>query len=375
MDTVQKMKYPLSLVCFLFAVVLYAQSPTREAIDERNRVAYELLRTNRQLAFDMVQETYAQSVALDYDKGQLWAKIISANYLYNTNQLDTAQALLVNCLAGEYEAQPIEEFGLAYWYLGRVYRRKQDFDEADRLHRMALDEIEGIDKPYLQGSILSDLGVTQGMQGNYSGALEYFAEAYQIKMSAGLPVDQYVVELSNIAMVYNRMGEYDKALENTRLVLAHDLDRGDTVGVSKSYNTMGGIYMYKEQNDSALHYYGLATQWARWANEVPSVSIGLLNQAEIYHLKGQYNTSLLLLDEALRLVSTPYPISPIEAILRLIGKNHHALGDMDSAIHYSYRAMSMAQEAGINETLMEVYQALFSQYLDLGNKDSAFALF
>lgn len=371
MDVGQKMRYPFLLVFLLFTVVLYAQVPEREAIDNRNRSAYELLRTNRQLAYDMAQETCAQSKALDYDKGELWAKLISANYLYNNNQLDTAQALLENCLEGKYEAQPIEEFGLAYWYLGRVYRRKQDFAGADRFHRMALEEIEDIDKPYLKASILSDLGVTQGMQGNYSGALEYFVEAYQIKTSAGLPFDQYLVELSNIAMVYNRMGEYDKALENTRLVLAHDLDRGDTVGVSKSYNTIGGIYTRKQQNDSALHYYSLATQWARWAKEVPSVSIGLLNQAEIYHVKGQHDTSLLLLDEALQLVSTPYPISPIEAIFRLIGKNHHALGNMDSAIYYSYKAMAMAQDAGINETLMEVYQGLYSQYLDLGNTDSA----
>ncbi|CAN0450517.1 unnamed protein product [Ectocarpus fasciculatus] len=122
----------------------------------------------------MAQETYAQSVAIDYDKGQLWAKIISANYLYNINQLDTAQVLLENCLAGEYEVQPVEEFGLAYWYLGRVYRRRQDFSEADRIYGKALKAIEGIDKPYLKGSILSDFGVTQGMQGNYPAALDYF---------------------------------------------------------------------------------------------------------------------------------------------------------------------------------------------------------
>ncbi|MEQ9300806.1 MAG: tetratricopeptide repeat protein [Cyclobacteriaceae bacterium] len=365
------MKYPFSLLCFLFTVVLYAQSPEREAIDERNRVAYELLRTNRQLAFDKAQETYTQSLSIDYDKGQLWAKIISANYLYNANQLDTAQALLEKCLAGEYEAQPIEEFGLAYLYLGRVYRRRRDFSEADLIYEKALKAIEGIDKPYLEGTILSDLGVTQGMQGNYPAALDYFVQSYEIKAAAELPFQQYTAELINIAMVYNRMGEHDKALEYAQLVLANDMAVGDTVGITKTYNTIGGIYTYKDQNDSALHYYGLAIQWARWANEVQSESIGLLNQAEIYHVQDQYQTSLDLLEQALRLVSIPYPISPTEAIFRMMAKNYNAMENSDSALHYSYKAMSMAQEAGINETLMEVYQGLYTQYLDLGNKDSA----
>lgn len=365
------MKYQLALLCYLLTVVLYGQPSKREEIDKQNREAYELLRTNRQLAFDQAQQTYAQSVAIGYNKGQLWAKIISANYLYNTNQLDTAQALLENCLSGEYEAQPIEEFGLAYWYLGRVYRRRQDFSEADRIHRKALKAIEDIDKPYLKGSILSDLGVTQGMQGNYPEALDYFIRSYEIKASAKLPLQMYTTELANIAMVYNRMGEYDKALEYAQLVLANDLEVGDSVGITKVYNTMGGIYTYKDQNDSALHYYSLAVQWARWANEVQSESIALLNQAEIYHVQYQYQTSLDLLGEALKLVSIPYPISPTEAIFRMMAKNHHALGNLDSALHYSYKAMTMAQEAGINETLMEVYQGLYTQYLELGDKDSA----
>lgn len=365
------MKYLLSLVCCLFTVVLNGQSSNREAIEDLNRQAYELLRTNRQLAFDMAQETYAQSVAIDYDKGQLWAKIISANYLYNINQLDTAQALLEDCLAGEYEVQPIEEFGLAYWYLGRVYRRRQDFSEADRIYGKALKAIEGVDKPYIKGSILSDFGVTQGMQGNYPAALDYFIQAYEIKAAAELPFQLYTPELANIAVVYNRMGEHDKALEYAQQVLTNDMAVGDTVGMTKAYNTIGGIYTYKDENDSALHYYELAVQWARWANEIQSESIGLLNQAEIYHVQGQYQISLDLLEQALSLVSIPYPISPTEAIFRLIAKNYNALDNSDSALHYSYKAMTMAQEAGINETLMEVYQGLYTQYLDLGNKDSA----
>ncbi|GEM_PF-3851216 len=370
------MKYLYTLATCLFTIVSLGQTPRQEVIDAKNRKAYDLLRkSHRESAYEIAQETYELSEEIQYDKGLLWAKLISSNYLFYTNRIDSAQYVLESCLDGSYETAPIEEFGIAYWYLARIYRRKQEFGQAKQLYDQALEKIKEIDKPYLQGSILNDVGVLHGMQGEFSEALDFFVQGYQVMESAGLEFQDYTSTLSNIAMVYSRMGEYDQALDYLRPILEDNLQRQDTMSIGKSYNAIGGVYNYQLKYDSALAYYRLATQWARLATDIKSESIGLLNQAEMLFVSGHYQATLDRLKTALELVKEPYTISPTENIFRLMGKTYKELGQPDSARSYYWASMHMASSAGLKKTLVDVYESLYDLYREEQRSDSALYYF
>ena len=107
--------------------------------------------------------------------------------------------------------------------------------------------------------------------------------------------------LNNIGLVYDRMGQRDKALEYYNKALPISEEVGDRGGLATTLNNIGLVYNKMGQRDKALEYYNKALPIMEEVGDRYGQSITLYNMAMIYRAQGRFVEAVTLLREVVRL--------------------------------------------------------------------------
>jgi len=150
-----------------------------------------------------------------------------------------------------------------------------------------------------------NLVVYYGM-GNYeydAGAYHKVIE-YALKSESVSPSDSLRWQSDNyflINLAYQRMGQYDKALEYGIKCYKLDVKSGDETSISSSLNSLAGLYMANDRCDVALQYIKRAVAIERKLGRSGPLAIRLGMMSDILLKLNRPDEALPVIKEALQL--------------------------------------------------------------------------
>ena len=227
-----------------------------------------------------------------------------------------------------------------YDYIGKVYRRKGNYDKALDYHLLSLDiqkEIFGENHPSLDNTYFNignvyyyngdypkslqynqkvlnmqlqifrenhpKVAVTYGNIGlihtklkNYEQALEAYNKALNIQLKNRLGESDVVSIYTELSNIYTEQGDYEKALESSleALNIINRVFDATHDGLSKNYNNIGNIYLKQKNYNKALEYYKEALEHQKELVEEkhPYVADSYLKIGETYSEQENYKEAL-----------------------------------------------------------------------------------
>lgn len=292
-------------------------------------------RTDADSGLYYAQEARILSRELRFEVGEHISSMYTGITYYNMGEIDTATTLLYNALP-ELDGFDFEK-GMAHWYIGLIHVRNRDFKNGQEHYLKAVEHFTHIDSLTYLGNVYNNLGIIQGMQTNYTAALEWFTKSYQMKEANGLGTTT-ASELSNIGLVYMRMGSYKKAIEYTWKSINIDPKATNQA----SYSTLGGIYNHMGKKDSALIFYKISLEKAIKSGNRNAQSIATSNLSNIYFQQGEFQKAIDQLKTALAL--SEKNVKAQFEIFTELGKSYRGLKKHDSAAYFLRKGFKLAQE-------------------------------
>lgn len=351
--------YPVSLVLLLLSLVSFGQNQQLKELFSK-ALKY---RSDADSGLYYVSEALLLSRELRFEQGEHISRMYAGIVYYNIGEVDTATSLLYDALP-QLEDFPFEK-GMAHWYIGKMHVSNRDFENGEEHYLKAQDRFAEIDSLALLGDVYNSLGIIQGMQTNYTEALDWFTKSYQMKEANGL-LKTASGELNNIALVYMRMRSYEKAIEYAWKSINIDPKAASLIG----YSTLGGIYNFLGKQDSALLFYEISLQKAIESGSKNSQSIATTNLSNIYFQQGEFQKAIDYLKIALVLRSDNKKAQ--FGIFTELGKSYRGLKMVDSASYFLREGYKLAREQKDKNWAKESSTFLGFLFADDQKYDSAF---
>ncbi|WP_420582019.1 tetratricopeptide repeat protein [Reichenbachiella sp.] len=262
----------------------------------------------------------------------------------NLGERDTAK-LILNVAVSELNVKYFEK-GFGTWYLGKVNLRNAEYEKAKGHYLLAIPILESCDSVKYVSNCLTEIGLSHGMRGDYSIALEWYTKAYENKLQNGLE-HKVDIELHNIANVYMRQGSYDKAIDFYRKSMKHKDGKND----HSPYIGIGGVYNLQLMSDSALYYYKEAYRLATEEKSNKGQATSAINISNIYFQKKEHRLAIEYLNKAR--FSKGLRNRSIPPVYTELGKNYFGLNMLDSAKYYSDIALTESKRVKYRQYIAE----------------------
>ncbi len=240
---------------------------------------------------------------------------------------------------------------------------KDDIDNAKKIIKELLLEIDRIKEKDLFLKSLNILGVIERRRGNYDDALKYLREGLELSKELN-DKEKTCVFQSNIAHIAYNRGDYDTAIEmfNKSLEL---VDREDMIRLGQIYSNLGLIYQYKKELDKALEYYNLCLKMCEKIGYRKLYAHTLGDIAVIYKEKKDYNTALEYLNMALSILKNIDALRDTGIVISLIGTVYFSLGEFEKSLEYINNSLSIYNKLGDKRLIATSYQKIGEIYIKL----------
>jgi signal transduction histidine kinase/uncharacterized protein YeeX (DUF496 family) len=147
-------------------------------------------------------------------------------------------------------------------------------------------------------SVYNGLGVTYGMQENYTVALQYFFRALKIfernKMTAGM-ASCYL----KIGTLNQKIHDYDKALENFKKSIQLSELINDKVNQAHGYNNIGTIYGIRHEYEKCIEATTKSKELAEESKSISALASSYMNMGMAYSELKNYSIADTNLNKAL----------------------------------------------------------------------------
>ncbi len=210
---------------------------------------------------------------------------------------------------------------------------------------------------------------------SYENALMYYDSALTKWKQMGNEKEVAHMYL-NMANVYNRLGNYPSAAENTLRSLKTQEKMNNTFGVAACNLTLGNIYYSQGDTDGALAAYKKAFALNRLSKRNPDFEGAVLaNIGAMYNQKGDYYLALKYMRMAEQVFSSNGMSSRLGSSNNNMGAVYRDLEQYDSAIFYGKKGLKIYREADRPEGVANALMALGLTEKWLGSNDSALSYF
>lgn len=222
-----------------------------------------------------------------------------------------------------------------------------------------------------------DIGANYQYQANFTNALENYNQALNTLGNNKKDNDLYWHLIGHMAVVYQELGMYPKALEYHFKTLEYDKQKGEPYNLASSYGNIAIVYMEMKDYDKAMEFNLRSLSLFRTAGDTEGVAHTLGNIGNIYTARANYRQALDYDTKALNLFRETKNVRGVAINLGNIGEVYFFAakqlvsgGDagflpsgnqkmfVDNAIYYLQQACDLSHSIGEMQNLLE-----FSQFL------------
>jgi len=257
-------------------------------------------------------------------------------------ETDEALARFSEMLRQAWLFDNLSKAGAAHSRLGRVYRRRGEYEramghlrEGHKLFEEAVDE-RGV------AGALDDIGKVHWLRGGYGQALTFYRQALAIRRAIG-DRRSIALSLANIGRVHRDSGAFKAAVEQFREALDLRRDAGDLQGVVQSLSDMGDVHAEDSNYELALDLF----------NEAHKITLEIGDKLAEAQVKsriggclsaiGQGEQAVDLLVSAIEGATALGDRVTLSECERRLAGVHLALGDPEQAHHHAKRALEIGE--------------------------------
>lgn len=304
------------------------------------RFSKYILLTSLILAITLNGFIYGQSSEIEdnIDKNKQWIQLAK-------NSLESIPDSSIYYISKVLENAPSKKHKIqAYSILGDAYQYNQKFDKAieNYLYSIELGENDSI--PGILANAYNGIGMTYFALNEIDKAEDYINKAANEKLEINDYL-YYAVIRSNLAVIYNRKGAYDKSndiLLSTEKVLTNN---GKSSYLPNIYLSIGANFeSNQKQLDSAAYYYQKAVKVGEKNKEYEVVKTSYYNLSDIAVNLKNYDNALNYLNTA-KNIETERKIGKLDiAILNKFSEVYKELKDYKLAYEYKKQAAELNEE-------------------------------
>lgn len=243
--------------------------------------------------------------------------------------------------------------------------------EGDKALRLARKNTDSIGVAQLKRHI----GVANYFSGKYDVAAKYLQEAIAILEKDKKNRSKLAPVYNDLAKLYRKTRDLDKALENYSNANAIYRSLNDTAGIAMILNESGVVYEYKYDYKEAVNRYSMSMHLAEKAGDSLSVSYSLSNIAGVYVIEKKYDLAEKNLLRCLRIREILKDSFAMALAYSDLGVAMNAKGDYKKAIDYLTLSNRLAEKMRYPELQSNNYNELSAVSQKQGDFQKAFEYF
>ncbi|WP_290795538.1 tetratricopeptide repeat-containing sensor histidine kinase [Flavihumibacter sp. UBA7668] len=257
-----------------------------------------------------------------------------------------------------------------------LYDQSLDYSE-DRIDSLKsnaiLIETASSQLGFSKGFILSNRlkGLAEEYAGNYEEAISWYLKTLNDARSAKL-VEYEIAALSDLAITYSEVKQYEKARDVYRQSLQLSMQRGEVSNIISGLGNLGAIYNLLNKPDSALLFLEEGLRLSTAYNTSETLPTIYNNLGNVYFKKKDFYKALQYFRTNKSLHQSPDQLGNLWTDYLNIGDVYIELGRLDSARMYCDEALRLAKQLNSRSKEAESYSLLAKLYERLGQYRMAY---
>jgi diguanylate cyclase (GGDEF)-like protein len=254
---------------------------------------------------------------------------------------------------------------------GQIAETAGNNDKALENYERAVSLAEGADDAEMLGAALFSRGYLLGLQGQYAAGLADLRRAQNIYERLHLP-QHALTALNGIAILYNRMGDYEQARHMYSLALKAQRDAKLLREEAVTLHNLGRAQENLNQWDGARESFQASLKLCRQLNYKRGEAYALRGLAAVENGLSNPKAALEILQRAEEL-QRETPDARLEAQINLArGIALHQLKRLPESVAVLEDALQVFRQAASLSELRATYGELATTYSEMGNWRAAF---
>jgi CHAT domain-containing protein/tetratricopeptide (TPR) repeat protein len=292
------------------------------------------------------------------------------------------------CLMGSGEmtfAQPLRVSQQPTAVSAQALAAKAAYDEGVRLYqqgtaeslRQALVKFQeaaslfaAVGQQGNQATCLNNIGLVYNALGEKQKALNYYAQALPLRKAVKDRGGE-AATLNNIGVVYDALGEKQKALDYYAQALPLRRAVDDRRGEATTLNNIGGVYDDLGEKQKALDYYAQSLALIKAVGDRAGEATTLNNIGSVYDALGEKQKALDYYAQTLPLWKAVGDRHGEARTLNNIGNVYNGLGEKQKALNYYAQALPLARSVGDRAGEARTLNNIGTVYSALGEQQKA----
>ena len=244
------------ITCVLFVIVLSAQanpSNNKETatpilidpayIDSLNKVAFATFRNNPNETRQIALKSLSLSKSINYPTGEGKANNYIAMTYHLAGDFDTSYVYYQKALEIFKTDNDTANIGKIYNNLALLFTHREYYHLALDYNLKSLEYAKLLNNPKEKFHSYNNIGITYEKLGEYDKAIEAYQHGLDaIVHKTGLEELKYYAK-SNLGIINLLTHQYDKAEDQLKQGLNYYLGANDNYGISQSYRYLGELYI------------------------------------------------------------------------------------------------------------------------------------
>ncbi len=221
-------------------------------------------------------------------------------------------------------------------------------DEALKYARQAVEIARKSNYTKGEGEALQLIGGIFAIKGNIVYALDYLLQGLR-KLEDGGTAVEIGEALSLVGYAYYRQGDYKKYLEYMQKALKIAKRANSDYLKFFTIANIGDGYERMDQLDSAAYYVSLAQQITSEMKYKYNVALLNNNTGNIYRKRGKFSLALEYYRQSIQYFENHNHDEIHIAVYLGMSKSFYGLNQIDSALHYSKKALKISQNGAFTQ--------------------------
>jgi len=297
-------------------------------------------------------------------------KLIDQKINFLKKNIENSNDSIKNAIIKNLKLSQTEDYnygiGWNYFLLGRFHQLKQENDSAIYYYQKAWPVVKAEKELNLASAVSMGLTNVYWETGDYSAGLQTALDAEKFFKQHNALNDKYAI-LNLIALNYEGLFEYDKALEyfNKTIEAAKKSGREDFLGVI--YSNIGNLYYKQKQYNKALEYLRKGSELEKKHLFFSNAGKSFTMMANAFLKLEQFDSTLVYLKRAYQYNINTDDNTGLARTYLGYGEYYLNKKRYSASVEYLFKALEVAKPVNLNNEILKAYQLLAQNYEITGN--------